>query len=179
MLVGLVVAAAFAVATLPGFDGMRASGARRIAVLPFKNLGDPTDSTFSLGLTDELTAQLAMNGGLEVISASSARQYAGSDKNVRLIGRELGVDYVLEGGVDWRRSAGETDGVRITPRLVRVADDRHVWGRTCWNWMPPACSSSRTALFSMSRKRSTHPWLGFRKPIDPARPPTLMPIPTT
>jgi serine/threonine-protein kinase len=148
MLAGAVMAAALAVATLPGFDGRRASGAPRIAVRPFENLGNPTDSAFSLGLTDELTAQLAMNRGLEVISASSARQYAGSGKTVRLIGRELGVDYVLEGGVVWRTGAGETERVRITPRLVRVADDRHVWA--------DVLESDATGLFELQDRIVQH-----------------------
>jgi TolB-like protein len=142
------VVVAFAVVGLPGFNGSRDSGARRIAVRPFENLGDPTDSTFSLGLTDELTAQLAMNRGLEVISASSARQYAGSDKSVRLMGRELGVDYVLEGGVVWRKGAGETDRVRITPKLVRVADDRHVWA--------DVLESDATGLFELQDRVVEH-----------------------
>ncbi len=100
---------------------------RRIAVLPFQNLGRPADGFFAIGLTDELTAQLAGYGGLQVIAPASARDYEGSSRNAREIGRELGVDYLLQGGITWSDPADSAGRVRITSGLIRIADGRHVW----------------------------------------------------
>jgi serine/threonine-protein kinase len=53
--------------------------------------------------------------------------YKGTTKKLGEIGEELGVDYVLEGTVRWDRSGGRRGKVRITPQLIHVADDRHLW----------------------------------------------------
>lgn len=97
-----------------------------IAVLPFENLGSPEDEYFADGMTEEVTSRLAGIDGLGVISRTSAMQYKGTGKSLSEIGKELGVDYVLEGSVRWARVGGQAR-VRITPQLIRVLDDRHVW----------------------------------------------------
>ena len=80
----------------------------RIAVLPFQNLGAPEDDYFSDGITEEITSRLVTIPGLGVISRTSAEQYRETKKSIKEIGRELGVDYILEGGVRWQRvGAGE------------------------------------------------------------------------
>ncbi|HEU5171417.1 MAG TPA: protein kinase [Gemmatimonadales bacterium] len=105
-----------------------------VAVLPFKNLGPGTDQYFADGLTEELTSRLAGLGGLRVISRTSAEQYRETTKTLREIGKELGVGYVLEGSVRWERDAADTGRargrVRVTPQLIRVADDAHLWAET-------------------------------------------------
>jgi TolB-like protein/tetratricopeptide (TPR) repeat protein len=98
-----------------------------IAVLPFETLGPPENAYFAAGITEEITSRLAGIEGLGVISRTSAVQYAGTTKSLREIGDELGVDYVLEGTVRWAPGAGGRDRVRITPQLIRVADDTHLW----------------------------------------------------
>jgi eukaryotic-like serine/threonine-protein kinase len=98
-----------------------------IAVLPFQNLGDPEDSYFADGITEEITSRLAMIRRLGVISRTSADQYRESAKSLKEIGRELGAEYVLEGSVRWEKSRGGSSRVRVTPQLIRVADDRHLW----------------------------------------------------
>ncbi|MFL6258360.1 MAG: winged helix-turn-helix domain-containing tetratricopeptide repeat protein [Thermoanaerobaculia bacterium] len=98
----------------------------RIVVLPFENLGRPEDAFFADGLTEEITKDLASLPALQVISRTSAMQYRGAHKPLPDIGRELGVDYVLEGTVRWARGQ---DRVRITPQLIRVKDDSHVWAK--------------------------------------------------
>jgi TolB-like protein/Flp pilus assembly protein TadD len=101
---------------------------RIIAVLPFENLGDAEDEYFADGITDEITSRLALVQGLGVISRTSARVYKGTQRSVREIGAELNADYVLEGTIRWDRSRGE-GRVRITPQLIQVSDDTHVWSR--------------------------------------------------
>jgi serine/threonine-protein kinase len=98
----------------------------RIAVLPFQNLGSSEDDYFSDGITEEITSRLAMIPRLGVISRTSAEQYRETGKSIKEIGRELGVDYVLEGSVRWEKSGGSSR-VRVTPQLIRVSDDRHLW----------------------------------------------------
>jgi len=96
-----------------------------IVVLPFENLGPPEQAYFAAGMSEAVTSRLARIPELGVISRSSALQYAGGGKSIRQIGDELGVDWVLEGTVLW---AGER--VRITQRLIRVADDTQLWDKT-------------------------------------------------
>ena len=125
--VAVLIVAAFAGVFTRGF---RASseppGGHRLmlAVLPFENLGRPEDETFTNGLAEEITSRLARVQGLGVISRTSANQYKETDKSLKQIGRELGVDYVLEGSVRWEGSGG---AIRVTPQLIRVSDDSHLW----------------------------------------------------
>ena len=97
-----------------------------IVVLPFQNLGSSEDEYFADGMTEEITSRLAVVSGLRVISRSSAVQYKENRPPLKQIGEELGVDYVLEGAVRWAR-ADDGSRVRITPQLVRVADDSYLW----------------------------------------------------
>jgi len=103
-----------------------AAGPKMVAVLPFKNLGAPEDQYFSDGLTEEITSRLAAVAGLGVISRTSADQYRNTPKALRQIGQELGAGYVLEGSVRWEKAGGKSR-IRVTPQLIQVADDRHLW----------------------------------------------------
>ncbi|MEE4174648.1 MAG: hypothetical protein V2I57_10395 [Xanthomonadales bacterium] len=99
---------------------------RSIAVLPFENFsGNPEDSYFADGLSDTLLHQLAQIEELKVIARNSSFQYKGSNRDVREIGAELGVETILEGSV---QRAG--DRVRIIAQLVQASDGAHVWSRT-------------------------------------------------
>ncbi len=94
-----------------------------IAVLPFNNMsGDPEQEYFSDGITEDLTTALSRFDGLFVIARNSAFSYKGEAVDVKRVGQELGVRYVLEGSV---RRAG--DRVRINAQLVDAETDRHVW----------------------------------------------------
>ena len=98
-----------------------------LAVLPFQNLtGDAGQDYFSDGLTEEMITQLgSLNPHhLGVIARTSVMHYKNSQTQLDQIGRELGVQYVLEGSV--RR---DSDNVRITAQLIQVRDQTHVWTR--------------------------------------------------
>jgi adenylate cyclase len=94
-----------------------------VVVLPFDNLSpDPGDAYFSDGLTEEIITNLAYLRSLRVISRSTAMVLKDTQKDVRTIGRDLDVEYVLEGSV---RKAG--DSLRITAQLIDARSDEHVW----------------------------------------------------
>ena len=107
----------------------RGAEPRRIVVLPFENLGPSEDEYFAAGVTGEIISRLASVRDLRVISRSSAFQYDRAGKTLQQIGRDLDVDHVLEGTVSWDRSDGASR-VRISPELVRVADDTGIWGES-------------------------------------------------
>ena len=99
----------------------------RLVVLPLQNLSAAEEEYFAVGMTEEITARLAGISGLRVIARQTAIQYKGSTKSVREIGEELDVDYVLEGTVRTDRRPDGTGQVRITPQLIRVSDESHLW----------------------------------------------------
>lgn len=120
-----------AVASAAYFARSRASSAHRagsramLVVLPFENLShQPEEDYLSEGLTDELITEL---GSLEpkqlgVIARTSALHYKGTGKSAAEVGRELGVDFIIEGTV--RR---EGNGVRVAVKLVQAGDETNVW----------------------------------------------------
>ncbi len=96
-----------------------------LVVLPFENLsGDSSQEYFSDGLTEETISNLGQlaSDRLGVIARTSAMTYKGTRKSIAKIGRELRVDYALEGSV--RR---EGDRVRISAQLIRASDQTHLW----------------------------------------------------
>lgn len=99
----------------------------RLVVLPFLNLGgDPAQDYFSDALTDEIITELAglAPEALSVIARTTAFRYKGSHKDIARIGHELGVEYVVEGGV--RRVA---DRMTLNVLLVRASHQTHVFAR--------------------------------------------------
>ena len=94
-----------------------------VAVLPFDNMsGDPEQEYFADGVVEALTAALSRIRSFFVIARNSAFAYKGKPTNVRDIGRELGVSYVLEGSV--QRAGGR---VRITVQLIETETGAHIW----------------------------------------------------
>jgi TolB-like protein len=102
------------------------AGRKMLAVLPFENLGPTDQEYFADGITEEITTHLAGLSGLGVISRTSAVKYKGSGKSLRDIGKELGVEYALEGSVRWDKSSGQNN-VRISVQLIHIDDDTHLW----------------------------------------------------
>lgn len=102
-----------------------------IAVLPFQNLGSPDDDYFAAGMTDEITSRLGAVSELGVVPSRATERYARTDKTMREIGSELGVDYVLSGSVRWAGTApAAARRVRVTLELLRVNDERQLWSHT-------------------------------------------------
>jgi TolB-like protein/Flp pilus assembly protein TadD len=124
----LVVVAGYWLVTKYALNGNKAheSNRKMLAVLPFENLGAPDQEYFADGITEEITTCLAGLSGLGVISRTSSMQYKNTDKSLKQIGKELGVDYILEGTIRWEKKDSESR-VRISPQLIRVSDDSHLW----------------------------------------------------
>ncbi|MCH8912571.1 MAG: tetratricopeptide repeat protein, partial [Planctomycetes bacterium] len=103
------------------------NGKIMLAVLPFEDMSPEPQEWFSDGMTEEMIAQLGRlhPKKLGVIARTSAMRFKNTDKGIDQIGRELGVDYILEGSV---RRAGER--VRITAQLVQVSDQTHLWAQS-------------------------------------------------
>jgi serine/threonine-protein kinase len=101
-----------------------ASHDKTVAVLPFRNAGPPDDEYLAEGLTDDLIDTLSMTRGLRVCSRGAVGKYKGSAQDPRAVGSDLGVQVVVEGSV--RKTPG---AVRITARLVSVADGFQLWAK--------------------------------------------------
>lgn len=106
----------------------RASPAKRspkpcIAVLPFDNLsGDPEQTYFSDGLTEDIITALSKHRWLDVVARNTTFAYRGRSADVRKLAAELGLDYVVEGSV---RRAG--DRIRVTAQLIDAGSGNHLW----------------------------------------------------
>jgi TolB-like protein/Flp pilus assembly protein TadD len=103
------------------------AGPKRLAVLPFENLGDSADAYFADGITDEVRGKLAGLPGLRVIARTSSSQYRGTRKAPQEIGRELAVDYLLTATVRWEKPANGRSRVRVTPELIQAAEATTRW----------------------------------------------------
>jgi TolB-like protein len=103
------------------------SSNKSIAVLPFENLSpDPNNAYFADGVQDEILTRLASLADLKVISRTSVMQYKSSAaRDLRKIGRQLGVARVVEGTV---QRAGNR--VRVNAQLIDVSANRGLWGQT-------------------------------------------------
>lgn len=113
---------------------------KSIAVLPFDSLSeDKNDVYFADGVQDQILTNLAKVSDLKVISQTSARQYkTGAERNVREIGRQLGVAYIVEGSVQRSR-----DRLRINAELIDARTDSLMSGRKRTTVPRRICSQSR------------------------------------
>ena len=109
--------------TEPGSTPPGLSATPAIVVLPFDNMsGDPGQDYFADGMCDEITTALSRARSFFVIARNSAFTYKGRAVDVRQIGQELGVRYVVEGSA--RVAAGQ---VRITVQLIDTSTGHHLW----------------------------------------------------
>jgi TolB-like protein/Tfp pilus assembly protein PilF len=110
-------------AGLPGHPPLKLPDKPSIAVLAFENMsGDPEQEYFSDGISEEIITALSKTPKLFVIARTSSFKYKGKEVDIRTVGRELGVRYVLEGSV---RKA--EDKVRITAQLIDATTEKHLW----------------------------------------------------
>jgi TolB-like protein/cytochrome c-type biogenesis protein CcmH/NrfG len=127
---GILAAAAVLLALLAGFGlwgwwgpSTPLSEKGSIAVLPFENIGDdPKWDRFADGITEDIITDLTHSKDLFVVARNSTEVYSGKPADVRDIGRDLGVRYVLEGSV---QPSG--DQIRVTAQLVDSRTGGHVW----------------------------------------------------
>jgi adenylate cyclase len=94
-----------------------------IAVLPFTNMsGDPEQEYFTDGMTEDIITELSRFHSLFVIARNSSFSYKGQSPDIRRVGKELGVSYVLEGSI--RKSAQR---IRVSGQLIDALSGNHLW----------------------------------------------------
>lgn len=113
-----------ATAMSPAGSVVPAHGGKAVAVLPFRSLGSPDDAYLADGLTEDLIDQLSMTPGLRVRPRGAVMHLAAQHREAQDIGRELGVQVVVEGSV---RRAG--DRLRVSARLISVSDGFQLWAK--------------------------------------------------
>ncbi len=97
------------------------SGVRRVAVLPFENLGAAEDDYFADGIADAIRGKLASVPGLEVIARGSSTPYKKTTKTPQQIAKELNARYLLTATVRWQKS-GTANRVQVSPELVEIKE---------------------------------------------------------
>src|SRR3954470_17885377 len=121
VLIGIIVSAAAGFFLLPRASARKID--KSIAVLPFENFSDDKENAyFADGIQDDILTNLSKIGDLKVISRTSVMPYRGKEKNVKEIGKALGVSAILEGSV---RKSGNR--VRVNVQLINAENDQHVW----------------------------------------------------
>ncbi len=127
VLIGAATVAAIAVLGVAGALLLRRThgatgetgGVKRVAVLPFENLGSPEDDYFADGIADEVRAKLTSLPSLQIIARASSTPYKKTTKTPRQIAGELNAPYLLTATVRWEK-AGGASRVHVTPELVDV-----------------------------------------------------------
>jgi TolB-like protein len=129
VVVGIAVSVAlFFLGRYTAGNRITSSGDKKsIAVLPFTSLSDDkNDAYFADGVQDQILTNLAKVSDLKVISHTSVRQYkTDAERNMREIGRQLGVAYIMEGSVQRAR-----DRIRINAKLIDARSDAQIWAET-------------------------------------------------
>ncbi|HYX19927.1 MAG TPA: protein kinase [Thermoanaerobaculia bacterium] len=130
----LLVLAAVFLARRPKPGATAASGAvvKRIAVLPFENLGAPEDDYFADGIADQVRGKLTSVPGIEVIARGSSTPYKKTTKTPQEIAKELSANYLLTATVRWQKGGGASR-VQVSPELVEIRAD----GPPASKWQQP------------------------------------------
>ncbi|MEZ4588207.1 MAG: protein kinase [Gemmatimonadales bacterium] len=103
------------------------AGGVRLAVLPFENRGDSTESYFADGIADEIRGKLSALPGFQVTARTSSDQYRGSARPLAEIARELRVDYLLGARVRWVHQPGGQSRAQVVPELVDATSGTVKW----------------------------------------------------
>src|SRR5206468_4076402 len=123
LLVGLVAAVGVIISKS---DWLQPAPGNGIAVLPFENLSEnKADAYFAEAIQDEILTRLSKISNLKVIARTSTQRYKSKPKNLPMIGKQLGVAYILEGSVQKR-----ADASRVNVQLIKAATSSHVWADT-------------------------------------------------
>jgi serine/threonine-protein kinase len=152
-----IVAAAIAVLVAAGLFTWKRSksstsatgGVKRVAVLPFENLGAPEDDYFADGIADEVRGKLTSIPGLQVIARGSSTPYKKTNKTPKQIAQELEANYLLTATVRWEKSGG-TSRVHVSPELVEVSAS----GPPASKWQQPF-DASLTDVFQVQSDIAT------------------------
>jgi TolB-like protein len=121
--VALLAAAGLFLWKRPKTSGSVASGgAKRVAVLPFENLGAPEDDYFADGIADQVRGKLTSLPGVVVIARGSSTPYKKTTKTPQEIARELSANYLLTATVRWEKGGGQ-NRVQVNPELVEIVSD--------------------------------------------------------
>jgi TolB-like protein len=137
----IAAAAALAVAVAAGVlwirrppraAGAGAGGVKRVAVLPFENLGAPEDDYFADGISDEIRGKLTSLPGIQVIARGSSTPYKKTTKTPQQIAQELDVQYLLTATVRWEKG-GAGSRVHVSPELTEVSGS----GAPTSKWQQP------------------------------------------
>jgi TolB-like protein/tetratricopeptide (TPR) repeat protein len=118
-------------------------GVKRVAVLPFENLGAPEDDYFADGMSDEVRGKLTSIPGLQVIARGSSTPYKKTNKTPKQIAQELEANYLLTATVRWEKSEG-TSRVHVSPELVEISAS----GPPASKWQQPF-DASLTDVFQV------------------------------
>jgi TolB-like protein/Tfp pilus assembly protein PilF len=122
--IGIIISGAAGLLLLPRASARKID--KSIAVLPFQSLSeDKENEFFADGIQDDILTNLSKIGDLKVISRTSVMPYRGAGKNVREIGKTLGVSAILEGTV-----RKDQNRVRVTVQLINAENDAHIWSDT-------------------------------------------------
>ena len=105
------------------------AGVKRLAVLPFENLGSKEDDYFADGITDEVRGKLTNLPGLEVIARTSSNGYRKTQKKPQEIGKELDVEYLLTGTVRFAKGSDGTRRVQVSPELSLASSAASRWAQ--------------------------------------------------
>jgi TolB-like protein/Flp pilus assembly protein TadD len=130
--IAILVAAGVLWSKRPKTGTAAASGAKRIAVLPFENQGAAEDDYFADGIADEVRAKLTSVPGLEVIARGSSTPYKKTNKTPKQIADELSATYLLTATVRWQKGGGASR-VHVTPELIEVKES----GAPASKWQQP------------------------------------------
>ena len=105
------------------------AGVKRLAVLPFENLGSKEDDYFADGITDEVRGKLTNLPGLEVIARTSSNGYRKTQKKPQQIGKELDAEYLLTGAVRFAKGSDGTRRVQVSPELSLASSGASRWAQ--------------------------------------------------
>ena len=149
-------------------------GVRRVAVLPFENLGAPEDDYFADGIADAIRGKLTSLPGLEVIARGSSTPYKKTTKTPQEIAKELSANYLLTATVRWQKQAnGKVNRVQVSPELVEIRPD----GPPASRWQEPF-DAALTDVFQVQSDIATRVAKELGVALGPAKQKRLAEKPT-